>query len=62
LLRLRHDILHFLVLKSLGKDWQEETPLSNYFNFLPDEYARKTPDVVFFLKITYGILLMFLLV
>jgi len=42
----RHNLLHYLVLKMFRKQWEEEKMLSAYFDFLPDEYSRKTPDIV----------------
>jgi len=45
LLKVRHDFLHFLVLQSLGQDWQEERKLSDYFPMLPEDYGKKTPDI-----------------
>jgi len=29
--KVRHDLLHYLILESLGRSWQEESPLSNFF-------------------------------
>jgi len=43
----RHNYLHFLVLKSIGMEWKEETQLKELFHIdLPDEYALKSPDIV----------------
>jgi len=54
LLKVRHDFLHFLVLQSLGQDWQEERKLSDYFPMLPEDYGKKTPDICLQKKI-FGI-------
>jgi len=43
--KIRHDFLHFLILESLGKSWQEESTLSSFFD-LPEEMGRKTPDII----------------
>jgi len=40
-LKVRHDVLHFLVLQSLGQDWQEERKLFDYFPMLPEDYGKK---------------------
>lgn len=45
--KTKHDFLHYLILEALGRDWQEERPLSEYFEALPEEYGRKTPDILF---------------
>jgi hypothetical protein len=47
---LRHNFLHYFVLKMLGQDWTEEKPLSMFFDYLPVEYGRKTPDICIKLK------------
>jgi len=39
--------LHYLVLKSLGLDWESEKPLGESFPFLPLNYFNKTPDICF---------------
>jgi len=44
--KVRHDLLHYLILESLGRSWQEESPLSNFFSDLSIEHGRKTPDIV----------------
>jgi len=43
----RHNYLHYLVLKSLNLGWSEEIQLKELFSFdMPEEYARKSPDIV----------------
>jgi len=44
--KVRHDLLHYLILEMLGKSWQDETTLNNYFSDLPFEMGKKTPDIV----------------
>jgi len=41
----RHNLLHSLVLKMFGQNWQEEKPLAEFFDCLTVEEGRKTPDI-----------------
>jgi len=44
---LRHNFLHLLILKMLGKPWAEERKVGDVFPItMPDEYSRKTPDII----------------
>jgi hypothetical protein len=42
----RHNLLHYLVLESLGQAWTEEKQLQDLVDIkMPKEYALKTPDI-----------------
>jgi len=43
----RHNFLHYLVLKAIGLEWENEKPLGDSFPFLPANYFNKTPDICF---------------
>lgn len=45
LIDTRHDLLHYTVLKSMGRNWQEEQPMCNFVKDIPEEWSRKTPDI-----------------
>jgi len=49
LIRLRHDILHYIVLESLKKEWSEEKSARVYFNLQSDlnPILDKTPDIIY---------------
>jgi len=47
----RHNFFHYLVLQSLGQIWEEEKQLKDIFPIqLPENYERKSPDIVFLKK------------
>jgi len=49
----RHNYLHYLVLKMLNQDWKEETQLKDLFQInMPEEFMKKTPDIVYELQNT----------
>jgi hypothetical protein len=46
LIRLRHDFLHFLVLKSIGKLWSPEKTITELFELNSDnKILNRTPDI-----------------
>jgi len=49
LLRLRHDCLHYFVLKTLNLPWKEEEPVNRLLKLDDDNpILFRTPDIVFF--------------
>lgn len=47
LIRLRHDILHLLILKMLGREWVPEVSIINYFDIsTPSPLLNRTPDII----------------
>jgi len=48
LIRLRHDLLHFIVLEMLGREWSSEKSVRMYFELYDDENPNldKTPDII----------------
>jgi len=51
---VRHNMLHYLVLESLGQKWSSEKEIGSFFRekiLLPDEYYWKTPDIIHLINI-----------
>jgi len=57
LIRYRHDLLHYSVLKMMGLKWESEKSFNNYFD-LNDEndLLRKTPDIIYKFELKYYII------
>jgi len=47
--KYRHNVLHFCVLNSLGKEWSEEKTIAEHFGVPIDDGKNflKTPDIIF---------------
>jgi hypothetical protein len=48
MIRLRHDILHYVVLDSFGREWSDEKSFKMYFELHEDHnpLLDKTPDII----------------
>jgi len=47
LIRIRHDIIHYSILNSLGLDWKDEEKIGDIFHIISDEHwVNQTPDIV----------------
>jgi len=47
LLRMRHDLLHYCVLRSMGKQWEPELTVRDKLKLNDDcELLNRTPDII----------------